>query len=225
MELLFEHTLKKQEERKQAELEAIVAEQAAELAALKAQVAAQGPAMVNTQNSHNTINTNSHNTIQNINIFADRPLALNQEMLLKALRSCPSFQRFADLHDDEKFIEENRPLIHGSIMDLTKLSHEAPENRNIYLSKSRSDQVMIMTATEVEGPRWEVLHLDEAVKNMVAGMSKELREIGGNHKIEMAIDDRGALCGLGFTTLAEGEVLAGELKPQMVAHLTNQRPE
>lgn len=220
MELLFERTLAKQEA---AEMKALKAE----VAALRHTVATQGPAPQTVNNaiagdSGQIAQTGSQINNNTINIFADRPMALSPEVLLDAIKTCPYFHQFSQIHDDEKFSDENRHIIHGSIMDLTALSHETPEHRNIYLSK-RDQMVMVMSAIDVNGPQWEVLPLADAVKTMVAGMSKELRNAGGNHTIKMEIDDRGALCGLGFATLAEGDALASELRPQMVAHLQSQR--
>jgi hypothetical protein len=226
MELLFEHTLKKQEEA--LELRAA----AAKIAALEAEVrelkrpTSQGSVnnsgqigQVNVDNSVGQVNNNTYNVIT----FTEAPTSLTCEKILDALRSCPNFSQYARMGDPERFDKDNRSIVHGSIMDLTKLSHEDPLARNVYLSPNRADQAMILASKDVDTKKWEILPLDDALKQIIGSMSRQLRDVGHDHRIQIDIDDRGALCGLGFITQVEDASLAQELRKPMTAHLENQR--
>jgi hypothetical protein len=226
MELLFEHTLKKQEEAKQ------LAAQAAEIEALKAQVAAlkapqrHGDIIANANTVGANVGTNNgviDQSTKYILNFNQAPLKLTCDQILAALRDSPGFSQYATMGDPERFHKDNRSIVHESIMDLTRISHEDPVARNVYLSPNRADQAMILTSSDVDTRQWEVLPLDDAVKQMIGGLSKELRKVGHDHRIHIDIDDRGALCGLGFITQVEDDRLAHELRKPMSAHLENQR--
>jgi hypothetical protein len=227
MELLFEHTYKRQEEEK-----ALVAtqEENERLRTELEQLRQSGAAQINATNigQVNTgpvdLSQNQHNTV-NIISFNEAPLRLSTEQLITALRVCPGFSQYAMMGDTERFHKDNRAVVHDSIMDLTKLSHEDPLSRNVYLSPNRADQAMILASKDVDTKKWEILPLSDALKQMIGGLSKELRKVGHDHSIRIDIDDRGALCGLGFITQVEETRLAHELMGPMSAHLENQRPD
>jgi predicted nucleic acid-binding Zn-ribbon protein len=229
MELLFEHTLKKQEaaalEAARAEIEKLRAENerlkrggpAAQTYTLRTEHTSAGQQV----NANTGINNGTINTV--VLSFSEAPTRLTTEKMLAALRTCPGFSQYALMGDTERFDKDNRAVVHDSIMDLTRLNHEDPLARNVYLSPNRADQVMILAGSDVGTKKWEVLQLDDALKQIIGSMSRQLRDVGHDHSIKIDIDDRGALCGLGFITQVEEIRLAHELRKPMSAHLENQR--
>jgi hypothetical protein len=230
MEILFEHTLRQKQEAELAEARAAV-ERLSQL--LRPTTAGGGAtachnsgivsnnlsSTIGTQQNANTINHNTYNVIA----FTESPTRLDAKKLLSALRDCPNFSQYAKMGDDDRFNKDNRSVVHDSIMDLTRLSHEDPLARNVYLSPNRADQVMILAGSDVDTKKWEILPLDDALKHIIGSMSRQLRDVGHDHSIKIDIDDRGALCGLGFITQVEEIRLARELRKPMSAHLENQR--
>jgi hypothetical protein len=230
MEMLFEHTLKKQMEEQLAAAEAEVEALRRQLASKSsdAPMAQQGGIAQTVKQGIGTsvggnVNQINYGPTYNITTFTESPLKLTREQIIAALRGCPGFSQYATMGDSERFHKDNRTIVHDSIMDLTKLSHEDPLSRNVYLSPNRADQAMILASKDVDSKKWEILPLSDALKQMIGGLSKELRKVGHDHSIKIDIDDRGAICGLGFITQVEETRLAQELKRPMVAHLENQR--
>lgn len=114
------------------------------------------------------------------------------------------------------------PYVTEFFADMTRRAHSVPEARNIYLNPRRADQVLVC----LEGGRWEVRSLTDALRLICDGIAKCI------HKISLSAEERSKLPQGAQNALAMVGMLYGDsptdyvrmIKEPLSAHLSNTAP-
>ena len=192
MEKLFEHTLQRQLDAQMKETSEL-REQVSELAGLLKQrcqvdtavprqtIEANGHAQLQVAQQGSTI-TNNH--IQVLHFDAPQciqvPMAMVRRLFVGGPEG-PANPRLAEFLKKGE-LQENPdaaiPYVAEALVAITRECHKDPQQRNIYLSPKRADQVLVWSSPEEEKDgSWQVRTLKDALRHLFDCVAEQLDEV------------------------------------------------
>jgi hypothetical protein len=224
MDQLMEHTLKRQIEAQQAQIEQLTTMVERLTAGAVTQHIDIGTINTGPVVQHTT-NLTQVNTIVNLKSFDSEDRIYIPVALVKAaFTENPRLVEYCRLSDDERTDADTAaPYVLEALVDLIRRAHRDPVYRNVHLNPRRADQVMVCVG---EDQTWEVRSLLDVIRVLFDGVADNLHKIiiTDRERAQLPFDVQSAASWVPNLYEDEPERFVKEGKTPMVAHLANTQP-